>query len=368
MKKRHLVLLLFLISIVVSCKKNSDSDEIDIRKQKIISAIDSIVDNTHVPGIVAGIWAPDEDFELLYATGTSNLETSSQMDTDMIFRIGSNTKTMTNTVLLKLVDDGLIRLEDNLFEYLPSFPRANEVKIEMLCNMRSGIHSYSEDTAYQQIMASNPTKVWNYNELISYVTEENYDFDPGTDFHYSNTNTILIGIIVEQITGKTLKTLINEIIIEPLDLINTDYYSQGVTFDGYHPKGYYSGQYDSTNPEFGEFFDVSWAGPAGGTVSTVSELKEYVIAMVDGTFLSDELQQRRLNELYPCSRPDMDYGLGILKYGTFYGHTGSIPGFTSLMFYSPEKNCTMIIWFNCQLFDITPASSNLPKIIEDIIY
>ena len=368
MNIRHLGLLLFIIIITFSCKKKSDPSENDNRKQNIIAAIDSVAENTHVPGIVAGIWAPDEDIELLYAVGVSDFETNAQMNTDMIFRIGSNTKTMTNTVLLTLVDDGLISLSDKLSDYLLDFPRAEEVSIEMLCNMRSGIHSYSEDSTYQQSMANNSSKVWTYNQLISYATVDNYDFDPGTDFHYSNTNTILIGIIVEQITGKTLKALIDEIIIEPLGLTSTRYYSEGVEFDGYHPKGYYNGQYDLSNPEFGEYFDVSWAGPAGGAVSTVSELKDYVIAMVDGTFLSDELQQRRLSELYPCSRPDTEYGLGILKYGSYYGHTGSIPGFTSLMFYSPEKNCTMIIWFNCQLFDITPASSGLPEIIEGIIY
>lgn len=368
MKTRISGFLLLLIIIASSCKENHNPNEVDIKTQKIIAAIDSVANNTYVPGIVAGIWAPDEGIELLYASGTSDLESNSPMDTDMIFRIGSNTKTMTNTVLLKLVDDGLISLDDKLSDYLPDFPRADEVTIEMLSNMRSGIHSYSEDTVYQQIMANDPSKVWEYDELISYATVDNYNFDPGTDFHYSNSNTILIAIIEEQVTGKTLKTLIDDIIIEPLGLISTRYLPQGIELEGFHPKGYYSGQYDPSNPEFGEFFDVSWAGPAGGAVSTAKELKKYVIAMVDGTFLSDELQQKRLSELYPSIRPDMDYGLGILKYGSYYGHTGSIPGFTSLMLYSPEKNCTMIIWFNCQLFEITPASSGLPEIIEKIVF
>ena len=368
MNTKYLGLLLVIIIIVASCKKDNTPTDVENKKQKIIAAIDSVIENSHVPGIVAGIWAPDEGIELIYAGGTSDLETNSPMNTDMIFRIGSNTKTMTNTVLLKLVDEGLISLDDKLSDYLPDFPRADEVTIEMLSNMRSGIHSYSEDTAYQQAMENNPSKVWDYDGLISYSTIDNYNFDPGSDFHYSNTNTILIGKIVEQLTGKTLKTLIDEIIIEPLGLTSTRYLSEGVELDGFHPKGYYAGQYDPSHPEYGEFFDVSWAGPAGGAVSTVRELKEYVNAMVDGTFLSAELQQKRLSELYPSIRPDMDYGLGILKYGSYYGHTGSIPGFTSLMFYSLEKNCTMIIWFNCQLLDITPASSGLPDIIQGIIY
>ena len=275
---------------------------------------------------------------------------------------------MTNTVLLRLVDEELVSLEDKLSVYLPDFPRAGEITIDMLCNMRSGIHNYSEDTVYQQMMVDDPARVWQYEELISFATDENYDFPPGTDFHYSNTNTILIAIIVEQMTGKTLKSLINEIIIEPLGLTSTKYYSDGVMLDGYHPTGYYSGSYDSLHPDFGEYYDVSWAGPAGGAASTAQELAQYVTALVDGTFLSDELQQRRLNELFACSRPGFDYGLGILKYNTYYGHTGSIPGFTSIMLYSPEKNCTMIIWFNCELTDLTQYSSGLPDFIDEVLF
>lgn len=99
MNTKYLGLLLFIIIIVASCKKNNTQTDVENKKQKIIAVIDSIIENTHVPGIVAGIWAPDEGIELIYAAGTSDLETNSPMNTDMIFRIGSNTKTMTNTCI-----------------------------------------------------------------------------------------------------------------------------------------------------------------------------------------------------------------------------------------------------------------------------
>ncbi len=92
-----------------------------------------------MPGIVAGIWAPNEGVELIYEGGYANLETKEAMGADMLFRIASNTKTFAITILLQLVDEGKLSLDDKLSQYYPDFPRGDEVTIEMLTNMRSGI-------------------------------------------------------------------------------------------------------------------------------------------------------------------------------------------------------------------------------------
>jgi D-alanyl-D-alanine carboxypeptidase len=145
MKRIYLGIILLAI-IVVSCKKTEDNqpvpvNNIEVRLQAIM---DSIIKNTHVPGLVAGIWAPNENVSFIYTAGTSDLETNAPMNENMIFRIGSNTKTFTVTVLLQLVDEGKIALNDKLSDYLPDFPDADKVSIEMLTNMRSGIFNYSE--------------------------------------------------------------------------------------------------------------------------------------------------------------------------------------------------------------------------------
>lgn len=363
----NLLVVAALIIFAISCKKDIDSPtESELIKNKIVAVLDSVLDNTHVPGIVAGIWAPNEDIELIYTGGVSDLETNAPMDADMVFRIGSNTKTMTVTILLMLVDLELVALEDTLSKYLPDFPRADEVTIEMLCNMRSGIYNYSDNLDFYNNLAQNPTHVWSFDELLSYPINNNYYFDPDSGYHYSNSNTLLIGKIIEQITNQTLKENITEKIITPLGLEKTDYFASGVDLPGYHSKAYYFQDYDPDNPEYTEYFDVSWAGPAGSAISTLDELKEYVITLVGGGFLSPELQQRRLNSMIPMENPwGVTYGIGMLEYKGFYGHNGSLPGYTSLMIHSPSKNCTIVIWYNSQLPD---NPTNLLPIIPHLIY
>ncbi len=362
-------LLLFGTFLIFStaCNKDVDSPpESEIIKNKITEVLDSVLANTHVPGIVAGIWAPNENIELIYTGGTSDLETGASMNADMIFRIGSNTKTMTITILLKLVDLELIALEDKLSKYLPEFPRADEVTIEMLCNMRSGIYNYSDNLDFYNMITQDPTHVWSFDELLSYPENHNYYFDPDSGYHYSNSNTVLVAKIIEQISVKPLKQHITDEIILPLGFENTEYLASGVELPGFHSKAYYFQEYSPENPEYTEHFDVSWAGPAGSAYSTLRELKEYVIRLVGGGFLSPELQHRRITSMKHMENPwGVKYGIGMLEYKGFYGHNGSLPGYTSLMIHSPSKNCTIIIWYNSQLPD-TPT--NLLTIIPHLIY
>lgn len=360
-----LLISLFLGSVIMtSCKKNDDPSQSEITESKIQAIFDSIIANTHVPGLVAGIWAPNEGIDFVYAAGVSNIETNTPMDADMIFRIASNTKTFTITVLLQLVDEGLISLDDPLSDYLADFPRANEVTIKMLTNMRSGIFSYDETDGFWEGLFSNPTKFWTTDELISLARDKPYYFNPGTGYHYSNTNTIIIGKIIEMLTGKSLELNINTRILNSLNLSNTTYLVGGTSIPGFHPSAYYGGDYDPGLPELSEYLDVSWAGAAGCMTSNIVDLKKYVEALAGGEFLLPATQQERL--VCPEIDSGFGYGEGIIGYKGFYGHNGEYPGFSSLMINSPERKCTIIVWYNCEL-----ESANqlvLLKLIPELIY
>ena len=97
-----------------------------------------------------------------------------------------------------------------------------------------------------------------------------------------------------------------------------------------------------------EIMDVSWAWSAGSAYSVPRELQKYAERLVGGGFLSDSLQQKRLNDMLAIT-PDINYGLCLARRGSFYGHNGGMPGFTSTMYHSNNKNCTVIIYFNCDL-------------------
>jgi len=372
MKKIFLLIAvsLFLSStfFFTSCKKEetpTTPSEAEIIESSIQAVLDSIIENTHVPGLVAGVWAPDEDIDFVYTAGVSNIESSAPMDADMIFRIASNTKSITITVLLQLVDEGLISLDDPLSDYLPDFPRANEVTIEMLTNMRSGIFNFTESVEFFNILFAQPTRTWTTEEFIAIAAEHPYYFDPGNGFHYSNSNTIIVGKIIEIITGFSLEYNIRTRIFDPLELINTVYLVGGTQIPGYHSSAYYGGDYEPELPDLSEYFDNSYAGAAGAAISNIYELKTFAKALVEGQFISPELQLKRLDCHEIRSIDGMKYGMGIFEYKGFYGHNGGTFGYTSLMIHSLEKNCTIIIWYNCQLADADPTQliTRIPNII-----
>ncbi|MCK5820515.1 MAG: beta-lactamase family protein [Bacteroidales bacterium] len=361
-----------------SCDKSDDPGMLDPTPSEIIesnikAALDSIIANTHVPGLVAGIWAPNEAIDFVYAAGYSDLETNAPISEDMVFRIASNTKTFSITILLQLVDEGLITLDDKLSKYLPDFPRADEVTIEMLANMRSGIFNYVASMKFWMRVLDNPTYFWTVNEIIDFVLIEHHDelyyFDPGSDFHYSNTNTIILENVIEQVTGKSLESLVNLRIIEPLNLEKTTYIIGGTEIPGFHSKAYYFGDYDEDFPELSEYMDYSFARAAGGMISDIFDLKTYVQALTGDCFLSTALQTKRMDTHAVSSSSELTYGMGMMEFKGFYGHNGGAPGYTSLMMHSPERDCTIVVWYNGNLAEAnaTQLLYLIPKLIYDDI-
>ena len=352
------------------CKKDTNSSDPTNTNAELIGKLEAVSDsvlnaaNLHIPGMVALVVDKNKGIDWLYTGGISDIPNSIPVNADLTFRIGSNTKTMTGTVLLQLVDEGMLKLEDTLSKFFPSFPRADSITISMLCNMTSGYLNYSDVFVFVDSMIKNPTNVWQPMELLNYAFDQdtNFYFPVGTDFHYSNTNTIILGLLIEQLTGTSLKTQITNRIFAPLALQNTGFLTSGTEFPGPHGRGYYFQNY-IPGDDYTSHFDMSWAWAAGSAYSTPRELQKYVEALVEGSYLTSGLQQRRLTEMRDIGIGK--YGLCLFQRGSFYGHNGGCPGFTSSMYHSLSRNCTIIIYFNCQLSYIP---DNLFLRYVDILY
>ena len=364
------LLLLFILLVLGSCKKNEDDNSNQILIEQMKSVTDSIIQNKMVPGIVALVVDKKLGIDWLYTAGLSDIPNKLAMDGSYTFRIGSNTKTMTVTVLLQLVDEGKIAFNDKLSTYFPEYPQSDKITIAMLMDMKSGIFNYSEDMdVFMNSMISNPTRVWQPQELIDLGFSHEFYFDPGTDWHYSNTNTFIIGQLIEKLTGNSLETEINNRIFQPLSLNNTGFLTSGLELPGIHGRGYETRD-NIPNVDVTEYYDLSWAWAAGSAYSTPRELQKYVERLVTGGYLSDSLQQKRLTENF-YSRPDLwlgkiSYGLGLMRCGrSFFGHGGDLPGFSSIMYHSNEKDCTVILYFNTH--DQLPSAFLLLRFM-DILY
>jgi D-alanyl-D-alanine carboxypeptidase len=192
-------------------------------------------------------------------------------------------------------------------------------------------------------------------------------FAPGADFRYSNTNTVLLGLIIERLTGMRVADAIRARLFAPLGLTDTFLPPQDNTsLPAPAPHGYQWGTNAETADSEALFperqnavkngslqptdvtgVSTSWAWTAGSGISTVKELAAYARRLVGGGYLNADLQARRLascKSTQPSSATAASYCLGLAKFGAFYGHTGEIPGFNTFMGYDPTTQTTIVTW------------------------
>ncbi len=321
------------------------------QSRKLITFIDhysdSVLTDAKQPGMIISVTRDDK---IIYekAKGFSNIETKEPMDLKMRFRIGSLTKTFTGTVLLQLADEGKLKLDDPLSKFFPNVLNSDNITIRMMGDMSSGLYNYSEAKEMDDSMASNPRKKWKPQELVDIALRNAVYFEPGKGFHYSNTNTVLLGMIIEKITGNTLAYEIKSRIIDKLGLTESEFPS-GAEFTGYHPRGYNEDDSKFLEPltDVTEKFDPSWGWAAGAMISSLKDLKIYIKALAEGKLISSESQIERLK--WSLDKEGLKYGFGIFKAGDdFLGHNGSYPGFHNVTVYSPKTNTAIIIMYNSQ--------------------
>ncbi|MEO8514896.1 MAG: serine hydrolase domain-containing protein [Ignavibacteria bacterium] len=343
---KKLTILFFTVLITLSGKVYTQFDK-DIA-QFIDSYADSMMTTAQQPGMIISITRGDT---IIYeqAKGIANIETGEKMHPGMRFRIGSLTKTFTVTVLLQLVDQGLLKLDDpvNKFFSLAIVPGGDSITVRMLADMTSGLYNYSELEEFNTMMSQTPGRKWKPEELVSIAVKKEPYFKPGLGWHYSNTNTVLIGMIIEKLTVHSLEEEIKIRIIDKLGLKNTDF-ATVPEISGYHPEGYGEDDASFVYPwvDVTEKYDPSWGWAAGAMISDIYDLKIYLKALAEGTLISPEMQKERLK--WGLDKDGLKYGAGIFQIGNFLGHNGSYPGFHNISVHSPKSNITVIIFFNSQ--------------------
>lgn len=369
MKNRLLAATLLLIVFISSCAKQNeqnktqtgkDSTTKEQKQYKELSAdnikkldefiekyCDSMMTKALQPGILVSITQGDK---VIYekAKGVANIETKEPMDLKIRFRIGSLTKTFTTTVILQLVDEKKLTLDESIEKYFPNIPNAKNITIRMLGDMTSGLYNYSEAKEFDEMMKENPKRKWKPEELVAVSLKNPVYFEPGKGWHYSNTNTVMLGMIIEKITGNSLSSEIKKRISDKLGLKETEF-AENPEISGFHPQGY--GEDDGTwvypLVDVTTKYDPSWGWAAGAMISTIADLKIYLKALGTGALISKEMQTERLK--WGLNKPDIKYGLGIFEIGTgYFGHNGSYPGFHNISVYSPDKNISAIIFYNTQ--------------------
>jgi D-alanyl-D-alanine carboxypeptidase len=323
------------------------------------AALDAVLQNgldQGLPGLALRVERGDQ---VIYdrATGFSSIESETPTETSDRFRAAGVTKTFTAVLILQLVDDGVLRLDDTVSQWLDDpvvarIPNVDWITLRQLMNHTSGVYDYfDEDSPFWQDAYFGPdadwTRVWSPLELLAYAGGARHApyFAPGEGSHYSNSAYVLLGLIVEAASGETYADQLQAGILDRLGMEDTFYGATeqvtGGTVSQYHVIDGQLVNVDATH--------LSALDAAGGMVSTTRDLARFI----DGVLGGELLQPATLAEMLtfvPSQYPGADWGLGLLHPhsagGAFIGHEGDGPGSSARMFRDDERDLTIVLLVN----------------------
>jgi D-alanyl-D-alanine carboxypeptidase len=332
----------------------------DALARRLDRAITKAMARASVPGTIVGIWGPGGSY--VAAHGVADTVTKAPMQVAFFQRIGSVTKTFTVTSILQLADAGRVGLDDPVSKYVDGVPNGDTITLRQLARMQSGLVNYSATDAFQQAFFADPYATFTPQQLLGYAFAEPPAFAPDMSFQYSNTNTVLLGVIVEKVSGQSLPDYIRDHILTPLRLGATNFPTDNA-FPAPHAQGYT--ELGDGQPAVSTDWDPSWGWAAGAMTSNLDDMRR----LATGALLSPQLQEQRLQTVNAPGQPPQDgYGLGLFDLAGWIGHNGSLPGYQSVVVYLPEKDLTMVIFTNTDIpYQGTEPSTVLATAITSIL-
>lgn len=371
------IIIVVIALTFATCKTESKKeveqkdDLISVQKLSKIAEIDSLVKslvaNNKSVGGVLGIQIGN-DQPIIETYGFAELENNRKVIDNDQFRIASITKPFTATAVLKLIESEKLALENTIDKFFPNFPKGSEITIYQLLSHTSGIPNWYEvampsETPNNFPMCPEPHQ---YIEKMSNTSL----FDPGALYSYSNTGYVLLGEIIEVLSGKTYENYLREEIFEPAGMIDTEM-ERKENSSAQWVKGYgYDTSLDNpfTKPE-----EYAMPYSAGGLRSTAADLLKFMKAFNSDQLISKELKQLAISYAKVNDGKDVDedrfyfpedferpnppswmqkygYGLGFERMDIYQtaivSHGGSIAGFRTLMMHRPDGNVTMVLLTN----------------------
>nr|WP_269204737.1 serine hydrolase domain-containing protein [Motilibacter deserti] len=280
------------------------------------------------------------------ATGLARLDPAQAWRRDEKLRIGSVTKTFTATLVLQLVDEGRLSLTDTVESWLPGLvPGGDHITLRQLLQHTSGVFNYSEDPAFLTAFGSDPGRGFEPRELLAYAVAHPPLFPPGQGWSYSNTNYVLLGLVLEQASGESLRSLLRDRILKPVGLTHTKLPADEAV-PGKHAAGYLPPTFTgapglldvtATNP--------SWAWAAGALLSTTTDVRDFYRALLSGELLSPA-SLALMKTTVPFGE-GAGYGLGLLSLdtpcGTVWGHDGSVTGYSTYALHDETGERNMVL-------------------------
>lgn len=352
------------IAILVACaaaaagQKPVAATGTNVLKKEIQLKLDEWHKAGKFPGATVGVVMPDgESFGL--AVGYSDRDSKTPMKPADRMPAGSTGKTFAAAMAMQLIKDGKISLDDKIEKYLgkePWFtrlPNAKDITVRQLMNHTSGLVRYEFKKEFTDYLTANPYKVWTPEDRLAYLFDEKPPFAAGAGWDYSDTNYIVLGMIMERVTGKKFYDEAQKRFVKKFKLSGT------IPQDGPELKGVVQGHAGPGNPfggkdkmiENGKFIvnpQLEWTG--GGWASTGEDLARWAKLMYEGRAFDASMLPAMLDGVPAKLGRDTKYGLGVIirptPAGTSYGHSGFFPGYMTDMMYFPDKRIAVAVQVN----------------------
>lgn len=330
---------------------------------KLQAKIDLWRVNHHAPGVAVGVRLPDGSRWL----GTSGRAVRGANGRDVElhtpFAVASLTKTFVAALILQLRDEGRIQLGMPVSTWLPNYPKADKITVQMLLNHRSGIYDYFAHPKYEKKVFGRPGHWWNTREILA-LSGPRY-CAPGKCYRYSNTNYVLLNKIVRKVTGNSSSQEIRRRFLNPLGL--TDTFFQGreairrVPAEGYWWTGRGYTRFADGSRRRPNTSAATVAHAAGAMLSSVRDISDWQDALLGGALLSP-----RSMELMLAFHRKSGYGLGMrrawLDGKPGVGHGGSLRGFISIMYRLPEEDLDVVVLTNLGRTNIQGLADKLTRV------
>jgi len=334
-----------------------------VNKQELQSILDSLRINGNYPGLSAAVVYKNNG-PVAIVSGFADKEKQIPMQASSMLMQGSVGKTYVSAIALQFIKEGRFSLEDKVSKWLGDrpwysrIPNAADITVRMIMNHTSGVMRYEFKEAFTKDLTNQPDKVWTPEELLKYILDEKASFAAGQGWEYSDTNYILLGLILEKISGKKYYDLLRERILSKYKLNETkpsDQRKLNGLIMGYAGANNEFGGKDKVIDEDGKFIinpQFEWTG--GGIYSTTNDLAKWAKLLYSGKVLDSSTMKLMLDGVPAKLGRDTKYGLGVIirptAIGNAVGHSGFFPGYMTEVLYFPEKDLCVAIQCNSSDF------------------
>jgi D-alanyl-D-alanine carboxypeptidase len=299
---------------------------------------------TPLPAVLIGVW-DGHGGSFVRAFGYADLARKRPLTAADHFRIGSNTKTFVVSVILQLLSERKLSLDDPVtrFKVGVAIPNGDNITVRELCNMRSGLFEAFDTPQFQQLNMTVP-KHFNSRSLVAWAVRRKLYFPPGKGYHYSNTNYLLLGLIIESITKDSVGDQIRKRLLTPLRLTQTSYPQTEAMPDPW-ARGYELDKQRNWQ-DVSNTVPVAFMGSAGEMISDMADIKRWIKLYALGK-TGGPAAYRPQSECIPFLG-NAEFGLGINCSAGWYGYTGALPGYNTADYYFPATDTTVVAWITYQ--------------------